>query len=187
VSRHLFLGGTADWALGIGGDETALSGAAGKHALVIPGGVISFWTQSTGGVQITDLLDMLGTPITTVTADAAGELPQIQGPDTDPDTTYMWADGNAGAGPRRIVNATDLGDMINANKSAVGDLTGAVDALQTAQANSLGVLVKAGDGSWPTRPTDSRPYMWIGDTAPPVGGSYAIAGLDIWFNQNPVA
>ena len=188
MTRHLFLGDIAAWALGVGGDETALSGVAGKHALVIPGGVVAFYTARTGGTQITDLQDVLGNPITSVTADSDGALPQIQGPDTTPDTWWMWADGNAGAGPRVIVSATDMGSTVTADTDAIDDLITSVSALQTAAGNSLGVLVKDPDtGDWPTRPTDSRPYMWIGDSAPPVGGDYAVAGRDIWFNQNPVA
>lgn len=184
--RHLYLGDLASWTLGIGADETALSGLAGKRALTIPGGVVTFWTAMTGGSQITDLTDLLGNPITQVTADSSGELPQIYGPDTTPDTWYMYADGGSGA--RRIVAATDLGDVVNANKQSLLDVISDVATLQDQVASSLGVVeYDTTTSSWPLRPTDSRVYMWIGSTAPPIGGGYAQAGRDIWFNGNPVA
>lgn len=113
MARHLFFGDLSGWAMGIGADETALSGAAGKHALLIPGGTVTLWDAAAGGNQYIDLLDMLGNPITQVTADSStGQFPQIQGPDTTPDTWYMWADGNGGAGPRVRVVAGDLADAM---------------------------------------------------------------------------
>ena len=39
-----------------------------------------------------------------------GSSVQSRVPDTDPETWYMWADGSGGAGPRRVVTATDMGD-----------------------------------------------------------------------------
>lgn len=190
MARHYFLGDMSAWATDLGTDEVSAGGLSGKHALFIPGASITFWTAQTGGSQITDLLDMLGTAITSVTADANGEFPQIQGPDTSPDTLVMWADGNGGAGPRRKVLATDIGDLVLSNLSSLLDLIDQVTTLQDQVANSLGVVVKdTATGTWPTRPAaaTARPYMWIGDSAPPIGGSYAVAGRDIWFNPNPLA
>lgn len=124
MARHLFLGGMADWATDSGSSETSTGGLDGLHALFIPSATLQFWTQSSGGAQVTDLLDLLDTPITEVTADANGEFPQVMGPDTDPETWLMWADGSGdGSGPRRAVTATDLGDAVSAIAAAVADLS----------------------------------------------------------------
>ena len=189
MARHMFLGDIAAWALGIGGDETALSGVAGKHALVIPGGQVTFWTARTGGTPITDLQDSLGNAITTVTADSNGALPQIHGPDTTPDTWWMWADGNSGAGPRVIVTATDMGDAVNGLADTVGDMAEQLDANSTLLNASLGVVsYDAASSSWPDRPTgDTRRYAWFGPSAPTVGGTGMVENFDIWFNTAPAS
>jgi hypothetical protein len=186
----LFLGGMADWATDAGATETSVGGLDGSRALFIPSAVMQFWTASSGGTQYTDLLDMLDTPITEVVADSSGEFPQIKGPDTSPTETWlMWADGSGdGSGPRRAVMATDLGATVGANKAALLDLTDTVTSLQTLAATSLGIVeYDADSASWPARPSDSRIYMWVGPTAPPVGGGYMQDGRDFWLNPNPAA
>lgn len=188
MARHVFLADMASWATDLGADEVSAGGLSGKHALFIPDATITFWTAQTGGAQITDLQDMLGNTITSVAADSAGEFPQIQGPDTDPETYSMWADGNGGAGPRRKVVATDIGDRVSSNGQSLEDLTAEVASLSALVASSLGVVeYDSTNSTWPTRPTDGRVYMWVGTTAPPVGGGYMQSGRDIWLNQDPVA
>ena len=130
--RHLFLGGMADWATGLGADETSTSSQSGKRALFIPGAVLTFWSAATGGTQYTDLLDGVGIPITSAAADSAGELPEIQGPDTVPDTWVMYADGNNGAGPRRKVVATDLPAAVSDQGDTLAELVTTTDANTTA-------------------------------------------------------
>jgi hypothetical protein len=124
--RHLFLGGVADWATALGADETSTSSQAGKRALFIPSATLTFWGASSGGTQYTDLLDGTGNPVTSVTADSAGELPEIQGPDTAPETWYMWMDGNNGAGPRRKVIATDIGEALTGQEADIAALAAGV-------------------------------------------------------------
>jgi hypothetical protein len=188
VARHWFLGDLAAWALDIGADETSINAQAGKRALLLPSGNLTFWSGSTGGTQLTDLLDNVGSPITSVTADSVGEFPQVQGPDTDPETWWMWADGNGGAGPRRLVVATDVGDVVGNLSSGLTDLASDVSDLSALVSMSLGVVsYDSGTLSWPTRPTDSRVYAWIGPTAPPVGGAYMADGKDIWINTTPAS
>ncbi|MCO6011405.1 glycoside hydrolase family 55 protein [Actinoallomurus purpureus] len=160
MARHLFFGDVASWALGLGADETAVSGQAGKHALVIPGGTVTLWTAASGGVQITDLLDALGNPITSVTADSNGQLPQIQGPDTTPDTWYAWADGNGGAGPRIKILATDLADAI-----------GAFNVDHTAFNDLLTLLRGGAVGQMLTPDADPTSEFGVRWGAPPTGGS----------------
>ena len=188
MTRHLFLGGMADWATAAGADETSTGGLDGMRALFIPNATLTFWSASTGGTQYTDLLDMLGTAITSVTADSNGEFPQVQGPDTDPETWLMWADGSGdGSGPRRAVMATDIGDTVGANKATLLDLIDQVNGLQTLAGSSLGIVeYDSTGGTWPNRPSDSRIYMWVGPTAPPVGSPYMADGRDFWLNPNPV-
>lgn len=167
-----------------------MGGLDGAHALFIPGAQLTFWTASSGGSQYTDLLDSLGTAITEVTADSTGEFPQVQGPDTDPETWMMWADGSGdGTGPRRAVVATDLGDTVNANRQSLLDLTDQVNALQTIAGSSLGVVeYDPVAGAWPQRPTgDSRIIVWVGSSAPSVGGTGMQDGRDFWLNPTPVS
>lgn len=174
--------------MALGADETSVDGQSGKRALIIPSATLTFWNAQTGGTQYTDLLDSIGTPITQATADDEGEFPQIQGPDTTPDTWYMWADGSGGAGPRRLVAATDIGDALNATNDSLVDLLSTVSTQQTLLAASPGLVeYDTVGGSWPARPSDSRLYFWVGPTAPPVGGSYMQDGRDVWVNTNPVA
>lgn len=140
MTRHLFGGDIAFWVTDVGSSATSLSGLSGNAVLFIPGATITFWTAATGGTQITDLLDGLGTPTATIAADSTGAIPEFSGPDTTPDTWYMWADGSSdGSGPRRKVIATDVADSIGAfaaDHNAFTDLqaffkTGAVGQMLT--------------------------------------------------------
>ncbi|UAX56817.1 SGNH/GDSL hydrolase family protein [Streptomyces sp. A144] len=79
MARHQFGAGLADF---------VVRPQDGLWA-VTPGAVVTFWSASDGGIQYTDLLDLAGSPITQVTADANGRIPQFQGPDS---VTGMWAD-----------------------------------------------------------------------------------------------
>lgn len=187
MTRHAFGGSVADYTVAAGGQVT-VNGITGNELLLMPGIQVTFWDSASAGNQITDLLDATGTAVTYVTTDAYGSIPQFQGPDTSTETWHMWADGNGGSGPRRIIVATDLGDTVNANKQSLLDVTNTVDSLQTLNASSLGVVeYDSVNNAWPTRPTDSRIYMWVGSTAPPVGGGYMQDGRDFWLNPNPVA
>ncbi len=65
---------------------------------------ITFWSAATGGTQYTDLLNPGA--VTSVNTDANGFIPAFQGPATG--ELKMWADANAGAGPRRLIVTTDI-------------------------------------------------------------------------------
>jgi hypothetical protein len=174
--------------MALGADETSTDGQSGKRALIVPSGSVTFWTARTGGTQITDLLDDLGTPITGATADSDdGEFPPIQGPDADPDVWYMWADGAGGAGPRRLVVATDLGDTVNTLTAAVSDLQDQVSAIQALLAMAPMVVRENGDGTWPTRPdiVGTRTALWVGPDTAPVGGGYMLDGTDLQIDTQP--
>jgi hypothetical protein len=101
MSRHVFGQSPADWAFSVG---------AGNAAVLAGGVVITMWDNATSGTQYTDLLDVAGSPITSVTtADGLsglpiGTIPQFSGPDG---VTSMWAD--AGGGYRSRIIALDLG------------------------------------------------------------------------------
>lgn len=184
--RHTFGADLSAWATDLGGAATSQSGQAGNIALFIPNAVITFWDSLSGGTMYEDLLDNLGTPQTSITTDSNGEFPQFSGPD---DVWTMWADGSGdGSGPRRLIMATDIAEIASSNKSAIDDLTNAVASLQGLAATSLGIVeYDSGSSSWPTRPADSRIYVWVGSTAPPVGSGYMQDGRDFWLNPTPVA
>ncbi|MFE9684191.1 SGNH/GDSL hydrolase family protein [Streptomyces sp. NPDC006285] len=56
---------------------------------VAAGAVVTFWSSADGGTQHTDLLSAAATPITEVTTDEYGQIPEFQGPDG---VVGMWAD-----------------------------------------------------------------------------------------------
>jgi hypothetical protein len=190
VTRHLFGGDIAAWTTDLGDSATSQSSQAGNLALFIPNAVIAFWSAQTGGSLVTDLLDSLGTPASTISSDANGEIPTFSGPDTSPDETLLlWADGSGdGSGPRRAMLAIDLGDTVNANRQTLLDLTSTANELQTLAASSLGIVeYDTATSSWPDRPSDSRIYMWVGPSAPTTGGTGMQDGRDFWLNPTPVA
>lgn len=49
---------------------------------------------------------------------------------------------------------------------------------------SIPAFIRQVSGTYPTRASvtrdTTRPVIWIGATAPTVGGSYAISGVDVW-------
>lgn len=189
MTRHTFGGDLSSWTTDLGDSDTSQSGQAGNVALFIPGAVVAFYTASTGGTPILDLLDGLGTATSTITSDSNGEVPEFRGPDTDPETFRMYADGSGdGSGPRRAITATDLGDVVGSNKTVLLSQADAIASLQDLVASSLGIVeYDSGSSSWPTRPADSRVYMWVGPSAPPVGGGYMQDGRDFWLSPTPVA
>lgn len=186
--RHKF-GGTLDaWTFDLGDAATSQTGVDGFLAVVAPGMAVTFWDSAAAGTQYAALLDQTSTEISTVTSDGAGELPEFWGPDADPDVWWMWADANGGAGPRRQILATDMGSSINELRSSILNLIADNDAQATLIDSSMGVVsYDAAASSWPARPADSRVYMWIGPTAPPVGGGYMQDGKDVWLNTVPAA
>ena len=70
---------------------------------VVAGATATVWTARTGGTQITDLTDLDGDPITSVTSDADGGI-RFYGVDGDKDT--YWLD--TGTGARIAVRPADL-------------------------------------------------------------------------------
>jgi hypothetical protein len=176
----------AAWAMDVGDAATSQSGQDGALILMIPGAEIAFYDAQAGGAQVTDLLDALDTPTSTITADTVGEIPTFSGPDTDPETFVLWADGSGdGSGPRRRMIAADIGDEVGANKTTLLSMLDTVAALQNLAASSLGVVEYS--SGWPTRPEDSRIIVWVGPTAPPIGGGYMQDGRDFWLNPTPAA
>ena len=85
------------------------------------GAVVTFYDQSSGGTQYTDLLDAGSTAITSVTADEFGALPRFFGPDG---VEGMWAD--AGGSSRAWIEAHNLGDS-GAAAGAVRDWLNVLD------------------------------------------------------------
>lgn len=205
MARHLF-GSIADYVVAPG-DSATVGDITGFQTLLVPSTVVTFWTDATAGSQYDDLLDLTSAPITSVTTDANGAVPQFYGPDG---VYAMYADAG---GDRRVVVAVDLGADIATNITAVASLQGSVAALApvatsgaysdlsglptlAAVATSgsytdltgtpppgMQVVEKVG-GSWPLRsttaPDTSRTARWIGPApAPPAGSGYAL-DRDIW-------
>ncbi|MFJ8923844.1 hypothetical protein ACIREK_30755 [Streptomyces sp. NPDC102415] len=96
MARHLFGGSTSDYAME----------RVGNQLLLRPGATGTIWNAATGGAQLTDLTDLAGAPITTVTADSDGAV-AFFGPDG---VTNAFMD--FGYGRRYAVAAVDLGSIL---------------------------------------------------------------------------
>ncbi|CAL9591842.1 hypothetical protein SUDANB1_05241 [Streptomyces sp. enrichment culture] len=120
--------------------------------------VVTFWDQSSGGVQYEDLRDAGDAPITSVTTDEYGFLPRFFGPDG---VEGMWAD--AGGSSRAWIEAHNLGteatavgsvrDWLNVRDfGALGDnLTDDTAAIQAALAAApMGGIVYLPAGAYRT-------------------------------------
>ncbi|MEW2635929.1 SGNH/GDSL hydrolase family protein [Streptomyces sp. NPDC048389] len=123
MARHRF-GGIADYVISLGADDAAT---------LEPSTTVTAWNAASDGTQYTDLVETDGaTPITTLTTDANGALPEFFGPDG---VRSMYLDANGGAGPRRRTVATDLGDDLTTVENDLSALTGTAlttDAITTA-------------------------------------------------------
>lgn len=94
--RHKFGGSPADHAME----------RVGMQLLLRPDSVGTVWDAASGGTQVTDLTDLTGSPIATVTADSDAVV-AFYGPDG---VTDLYVD--FGYGRRYIMAATDLGDIL---------------------------------------------------------------------------
>jgi hypothetical protein len=100
----MFGGGIADWTFGA--DEAA-------RATVIGGALITLWDAESGGSQLTDLQNLNGAAIATVTTStgadgkALGQIPMFYGPDG---YFELWASANDG--PRALMTAVNLGSFL---------------------------------------------------------------------------
>ncbi|MBK8640612.1 MAG: hypothetical protein IPN92_20955, partial [Chromatiaceae bacterium] len=81
MARNMYGATSADFTLTSGGR-------------VVPGSVLTIWSARTGGIQITDLLDVDSVACTTVTSAADGSV-VYYGPDADKDT--HWAQASQGS------------------------------------------------------------------------------------------
>lgn len=94
--RHAFGGSPSDYAME----------KVGNQLLLRPASVGTVWDALTGGTQYTDLTDLTGTPITTVTADSDGAV-AFFGPDG---VTALYVD--FGYGRRYALTAVDTGEVL---------------------------------------------------------------------------
>jgi hypothetical protein len=170
VARHKFGGALCDWTFDVGDAATSTGGLDGNLAVVIPSAEVTFWDAATGGTQITDLTDLTGTPITSVTSDSVGQIPEFWGPDGP---LRMYADGNGGLGPRRVITANDL-DTLDARLEDAENTILNLQAL--ADAAIVAVTYDEGTDSWPTRPAiaGTRIVHWYGPAASPPPTGYMV-------------
>jgi hypothetical protein len=98
MSRHIFGGSPADYAME----------KVGNQLLLRPAAVGTVWNALTDGTQLTDLTNLTGGPITTVTADSDGAV-AFFGPDG---VTSLYVD--FGYGRRYAMSAIDTGAILAA-------------------------------------------------------------------------
>lgn len=99
--RRKFGGSNADWTFAYGGFSP-------DSLLRSPGATVTFWSALVGGTQYTDLQNTGFSPITSVTTDSNGEMPEFYGP------SGIWRmAADAGGGTRRWIVAQDFGDWLN--------------------------------------------------------------------------
>ncbi|MFJ8699469.1 right-handed parallel beta-helix repeat-containing protein [Streptomyces ardesiacus] len=132
MARYLFGGTAADVA-------EDLSGAR------VPGAVGTVWDgPSDGAIQVTDLTDIDGAPISQVIADTDGMIGPFYGPDPSPERLYLDF-----GGARVAILASDLGDRFSAHVTAEdphGSKAAALAELdaQRGQANGIATLDQYG-------------------------------------------
>jgi hypothetical protein len=175
--RHQFGGSPSDYAME----------KVGTSLLLRPAAVGTVWNALSGGTQLTDLTDLTGTPITTVTADSDGAV-AFYGPDG---VTSLYVD--FGYGRRYVMAATDTGSTLAAfiaeagapNGLATLDSSGQVPATQLRKALDW-LIVTATTTPPPSRPPSTparpaapstspaactrRPPPWISSTGSPCSG-----------------
>ncbi|MFI7890868.1 glycosyl hydrolase family 28-related protein [Streptomyces sp. CACIS-1.16CA] len=160
MPRHIFGGSTSDYAME----------RVGNQLLVRPGATGAIWDAAIGGTQITDLTDLTGTPITTVTADGDGAV-AFYGPD---DVTHLYMD--FGYGRRYAAAAVDLGQILQthlAQRDQPGgwpslDSGGRISSNQVSGAldwQTVAAHGAVGDGA-----ADDTPAILAAIAACPVGG-----------------
>lgn len=165
MARYTFGGQIADYVVAYGDDGELLLAAATD---------VTFWNQETGGTQYTDLTDLGGTPITLVTSDSSGGIPQFKGPDG---IRAMWADAAGGAGPRRLMTDAEIGPNLATVINDAADLDNAVAALQALAAVApVTVTYDEVEAEWPPRPTiaGSRVVFWFGPVGSPPTSGYML-------------
>ena len=182
MARHLFGGGIADLTFDLGDAATAGSGASGNLAVVIPSVTVTFYDAATTGTQYTDLTDLSSVAISSVSSDSSGEIPEFYGPDG---VYTMWADASGGAGPRRLVTATDIGPEVADLAETVANLQNAVTNLQDICAQMPFVVVEA-SSVWPDRPAQAvgKFTWWVGPDTPTAGGTGMAEG-DLYTDTAP--
>ncbi|MEV0472319.1 glycosyl hydrolase family 28-related protein [Streptomyces prunicolor] len=159
MARNLFGGTASDVA-------EDLSGAR------VPSVSGTVW-DGPSGTQVTDLLDSIGAPITTVTADVNGMLPEFQGPDNGAER--LWLD--FGAGARVAIVSANLGDRFGAHLSTSdphGSLAGALGELEAQKGSANGLATLDALGLVPAAQIPAiaqAPQMvdWINVKAPAYG------------------
>jgi hypothetical protein len=138
---YLYGGGIGDFLVSPQGDETLD---------LVENTPVWFYNSQTGGTRYgTDTLtDLGGAPIDQVTSDSTGAIPQFYS--TVP--TGMWADANAGAGPRRFMQPADLASTVATQGTAVSAATSAAAAAQAAVGGLAAVATSGAYGDLTGRP-----------------------------------
>ena len=173
MARHRFGGDTASWATNLGADATTPGGVPAKVALFVPGAVVIFYNRAEGGSRYTELADLNGTTIDSVTCNERGFWPEFDGPDG---VWTMYADANGGDGPRYRVQATDLGAAVDSAQSTADE---ALNSATTAELAPIFLYYNDAAGAYPDRPSGGAPVWFVGPVKPPIGGTGAINGLDL--------
>lgn len=121
------------------------------NALYLQTGITySVWTARTGGTQATDLLNLAGTPMTTITPDALGV--RFQGPDGT--TADLWLQNQAAPSePRWVVEPAgqDLVSQmaaLSAQVEAFATLVEGFGNVLTGTGSPEGVVTSAKGGLW---------------------------------------
>lgn len=176
--RYTFGGGSGDWAFTYDSDGT-LEVAAGAQVILFDALTAGNQYGPNDGTipdDGTGLVDSTGAPISSVTCDANGEIPDaFSGPDG---VTKMAADANNGAGPRRWLYANNLGDVVAAVLAQQTVNTAQVALLS--QTAPVYVYWNPAIPGYPPRPAVGAAVWWVGPLAPAFGGTAAVDGLDFF-------
>lgn len=134
------------------------------------------WSARTGGVQITDLLNASGTPVTFVTADVLGGF-RFSGPDGTKNA--LWIQG---VSVRYVVNPVDVSDRLTtAEAGLAAEITNRAAAISTAYDNAVAAAAADVDQELLVLAQSANPYpqygrLVNGTTGLPTGGRILVVG-----------
>lgn len=156
MARSWYGGTPADFAVARGATGQAITGGGGTLGTValLPEAAVEYDAfDEPGGTQITDLLDALGAPVTSVFSstdvDSLGAIPAFQGPDGyDQD---IWLTADAGATYYRMLVSTEtLFGRVTTLEGTIGGFTldDLVDVDTTGATDQQVIGLDIGTGIW---------------------------------------
>jgi hypothetical protein len=176
MSRHLYGGGSADFAI--------IADEPSGNLKFQPGTTVTMWDSATGGNQVTDLLSIIDEALTTVTTGSTGEIGHFYGPDGW--ASILYADG--GVGPRRALVPADLAaevaTKLGRDEEPAGHAHSVSDLPDVQRALAAGltwVTFDSTSNTWPLVELPPGRIVWDDNGSGASPPAQARGGFDLWF------